>query len=1059
MKKFITSMTAVLLTSIVSSIAFGQNTYVSQSAADALKSGKFYLKLAGTQSYSEEGSTMNVPVNMEIAARNGASMSRMHSSAIDAVSLGNGNYTYVLDEKAKTWRAQPSPNAFGDFGELRFRRQGTCVVNGQQGWYFDEYSAGGNTITFYYNSAKPAILDLGGDDEEAIGPLYLHSLTTTIPGNMYFCVGNDWKEQSGGGSAAAAAGIDMSAIEAQMRAQLKDADLPPGMNVEDLIKQALGSASSRLGGGAGAKTSLPAPPRCSTPWKDSGSSPELACGSGSGKIVITEKRTVKEPVYASLFKDVPIPTAARTDLAVTEAGIRKAAEKISKDIANLSDEAAASYFNDFDDKVSLALVSGVLTGEMIEMSIASSYLHPHPLTLATTGTLLSIIDEPEIAVDYFEEADEIEPNNIIVESGLVDCYMTLKQYDKARKVIPKIIEVYPNDGGAYRKRAELEIQEEDYFSAANDLFKSLSLGFFDETSASMIVSLLTAVDGAAISAYDGLEFKDFIDRVFSPANLELIKKGIAYDYPNIRPQGSTKSFTCDNLNGRLDAMITSNRNLYALYGRKSEKCNAIVDKVMEDAKKQYMLYWTMGFGSAQASFANLTDAAIGLSDTQKALAQHEKAKRQVEENNTRQLGTAAALEDSYVKLTKLWGLEDGLAGYFLPDSRTFWCLRLLDRYYEFRMVYASGALAHGIDRDNDGVADKLVGCFPPEVETRFNADIAENKRHESVLKALEEKYEKMSPSTPEGILRMQLSRAEDDLKATSDHLHALIRNYKAMYDALFVPEMQLRWKEMSSWPQYCSSVYIQSYFENRAFADLYEQWSVPFGIAASYGEEIQHLEDMVDYWREQLQMAKLQREAQQNAEVQAAAEAAQDERLFDHGTEQRISDFMGNIPTPIGTISFGVRNGEWGWMLTDVEEGMRFGTFGGVEFSERIYKTMAQDLAASGAHAKKYAQDLATGTVPGMLAKGISKGQEFKAAKAIYSAANGELVKFDRQTWHAGVIDSAGNLHQSVTDVRSATLAGKVTLTREITRIGAAKRDKTLVTFPLKFGSLTVGGY
>jgi len=44
--------------------------------------------------------------------------------------------------------------------KLTFKQQGECKVDGQP-YYYDEYTFEGTPVTFYYNSARVAIIDLG----------------------------------------------------------------------------------------------------------------------------------------------------------------------------------------------------------------------------------------------------------------------------------------------------------------------------------------------------------------------------------------------------------------------------------------------------------------------------------------------------------------------------------------------------------------------------------------------------------------------------------------------------------------------------------------------------------------------------------------------------------------------------------------------------------------------------------------------------------------------------------------------------------------------------------
>ena len=162
---------AVALT--MGAAAFAQNP-VSAPLVKALESGKYYMEL------SDRGT------EMEIAARGGVSLSRTDEGII----LAANGCCYLLDEEAKTWTAQPGENP-APGGTMTLKEQGRCRVNGQDGWYYDDYRAAGATVSFYYKSDKVAIVDFGGSD--GMGPMNLLSFSSSIPRNMYFCVGKDWK--------------------------------------------------------------------------------------------------------------------------------------------------------------------------------------------------------------------------------------------------------------------------------------------------------------------------------------------------------------------------------------------------------------------------------------------------------------------------------------------------------------------------------------------------------------------------------------------------------------------------------------------------------------------------------------------------------------------------------------------------------------------------------------------------------------------------------------------------------------------------------------------------
>lgn len=203
-----------------------QPNMISKPVADAFNAHKCYMKLAGVQ--TSEGYSMKM--NIEIAIRGEASMSRTDISGNTMVTLSDGTTNFMLDEARKTYRAMPNN---GDTplptSNLKFVRHGKCTLNGDN-YVFDEYKDNSGTVlTCYYNSNKVSAIEIvKGSDK--FGPMNLLSFSSAIPSKMYFCLGADWK-----GSAA------------------------------------------------------PMPPRCSSPWHETEASVELACGTGSAAISVTGK--------------------------------------------------------------------------------------------------------------------------------------------------------------------------------------------------------------------------------------------------------------------------------------------------------------------------------------------------------------------------------------------------------------------------------------------------------------------------------------------------------------------------------------------------------------------------------------------------------------------------------------------------------------------------------------------------------------------------------------------------------------------------------------------------
>ena len=234
MKKiFITTFLALLCGVFVSAQGTAKKELVSQRIADAITSGKYYMKLKGALDIDDEDGNISMMPVMEIAAKGGVSMLRI--SELSTVSLIVNGYSYQLDEKSKTYMPMVSQAGEPDlnFGKLTFNGQGKCKLNGKEFYYDCWRSSDGRTIKFYYNSAKVSAVDFGLK-EQGFGVMNLLAFDTRIPEKMYFCLSSDWKKSNmaGGG---AMAGIDTEAMMAQALSQIDPSELPEGVDIKALM--------------------------------------------------------------------------------------------------------------------------------------------------------------------------------------------------------------------------------------------------------------------------------------------------------------------------------------------------------------------------------------------------------------------------------------------------------------------------------------------------------------------------------------------------------------------------------------------------------------------------------------------------------------------------------------------------------------------------------------------------------------------------------------------------------------------------------------------------------
>lgn len=970
-------LTALLLSGLMlAESVVAQNVYVSHAIADAIHSGKAYLEMR-----SQMG-----PIRM--ALRGDVAMARMTAMGRQMVTLGTDKASFMLDEQKKTWSVIPN-NASPQLLSLRFVGQGTCKVNGESGWYYDEYATQtGQSVTFYYNSDKVAGIAFGGE-MKAMGVMPLLSCSATVPADMYFCVGNDWRSS--------------------------------------------GAAS-------------PAPPRCTTPWKDSGQSDELACGSQYDRLAVSEAHRLDTPVYMASLQPAAEPTMARTDMNITEEGIRKALDQIAADTRDMTLDQFHDYIFNFNEDANMAMLCRSVTGEMAEMAIARAHVYPHPVTLSTVAEIYLQRGEMDKAEEYLHEAEDMDADNLIVQTALFDCYFEHEQYGKAHKVIPRLIELYPEDGSTYLNLARLQIVEGDYIEAAANLFKSMSLGHFEEVSAELIMSYLTAIDAAIIASYDDdtVNPKEALDLIFSPENLDLIRKGIACGF-NASYTPTHKAFAWDYAASAIESIHESlakrSETLYqwssAAYKRSD---NAIKDG---DTEKRNALYFAMGQKNLGENLQQIMNAATSLGAVQSASPG---AKRQVSAT------LAEGWSNAYAMLTQQLGTIDQVSGYYLPDILSYWGLFLLNRYHMYLYDYYNGGWSYAEDKDDDGVQETLKGCYPPAYESRFKSDLSATFRNKRVDKQIGEKYEKVQEWT----IPLELQQMQEIYENEKTYFIALTQHHQQHYNAVVRPEMEAWWSDISLYSQYLMEKNLQEFYQQQALGQLYANWADIF--TSSRGSELAFRKQRIEDLKRKLGQLKDEERQQRHEELMELVQDMIDSRQFDYDPTAKLHDLYIELLTPSGTLKYGLIDGKIGYQLYDRQKGTVRGLLNFQYVTQRVYKPLAKQSEAA-AYAKDKLKKYSDGVINNAAEAFMGK-TALQAAKTLVDARNGDLVKWERESYNAGVMDGLGNVHV-LKNIKRETVDfhGRVKGTTEVHQIHNVKRTKHKVEIPAGLFSLHMGRY
>ena len=1071
--------------------ALAQDGYVSSPIVHAMEGGKFYLKMGGSVAVPDNDMG-DVSTYVELASRGGVSMSRTHTQMVSGVMLTTDQASYILDESAKTWRAQPSSGSFTG-GRMEFTGQGECLVNGESGWYYDEYRTrdGSAEFTFYYNTDKVSLIEVSAGGE-GFGVMNLQSFSTTIPSNMYFCVGKDWKQASGGTDALAMAGIDRAALEQQIRESLKGEELPPGMTIDDIVNMSL----SQMGGGApAAAPALPGPPVCSKPWTDSGTSEELAAGGYLAHIAVTGKQKLSSPIYASAMPSAEKSRRGpRLDRNVTEEGIKAAAEYFLAQNKDKSGEEIERSILAFNEQAARALLAGTVTGELVEMAIAECKFYKHPSLYNTTGSLLLEIDHPQSALTYFEEAVKMEPGFTEPYYGLIESHLDMDDLPGARSILPKLLDVTlqtREDGRYWLYKAMLANEDDSPYMAADDLFKSLSLGYFDENSALLLNSLLTRLDIAQMNAIECQgDFPNILESVFTEENLDNIRKGISWgrdeNYQSIK---GGHDFSC-SAPVSLESNRVMNRHIAEQYTEKDEKAWKKGEKAM-DSGPGVRLCLAMGFDGLADNIQELYDAAKELPETRKAVASNARARKLVGKLNVSE-GARSTMENGYRLTSLALAKEYNVDGFFIPDDRTFWCLYTLDRYYHWRMANIEGAFGA-----YDDEKDSFSGVLPPEYKEWARARRATNIKYRQAFDEMSKRqntadsllalstgekigaWDEAHPHASAEVAERAHKRISKPLMVQMYYTHPiekldnnkvpeleeLLRHDQTYFNKMWKPLLEEWWADVSKYAPYCYDSKIAAYFWFRALSEIYGIVAGPYYEKASDGESIAFERAIYEKW-----LADINEQEWHDRQAAAVdfAQSMQDERDEKEFKDKKLlgfNDLTFNIGLPCGDLCMGIVDGEWGCKrdidLPDViirPEPMN-SVIASQAKSEPFLSPAAagffQNIVGLGMQAL-------SGTfteMAGGVKLGTGSNVYWDAVNAATRAAMGKLVDVKNEQRHTMFVDSAGNLRRRETSTRTVDMGGYVKWTTQDTQIGRIKRRKDIVTASYGFFSVSGGSY
>ncbi len=918
---------------------------VSKRLVDAINSGKFYMKTGGSFRIDDGGDALFAEMQMETATKGEVTMNRVNVNGMKNLMLSTNGYNYMLDEANKTYTSQAIEDAqgSGSMEKLTFVRQGTCQLNGTD-YYYDEWkTASGHRFVFYYNSPKVAAIEMMGTglvSEEMAGPMSLLSFNSSIPKSMYFCLGNEWKKSEGGASTMG--GIDPSAYVPQnveglpeginmkdlmsgkidqaalIRKYVKKEDLPKGMTIDDVIAMSSGNA----GVNAAMKnltpeqrkmmeqqtamqqqtkqmqqqqqtmaTNAPEPPRCSTPWTDNTQGTEMAAGIHLGELTLSGKRPTPRDSYVYLadFQDAPATTGPRIDLNVTDEGVWLAFEEISKEIEQMSDAEALSYVDAISGDALTCAEIDMVTGQIVERAIAACMIYPSSYTYNNAGMLFVHINDESHALDYFKQAEKIDPENPAVLTNIADCYLASDNTGEVEKYVAKALMFAPDYGPALQMRTTLLLKQGKFEEAIKALFHCAAY-YFSDVTASQFFSLMMQLQ-ALESRMDGNNeenFKEVIDRLMSDENKALLKKATMAGF-NKKPQAGQPDHRKFEFTYEVASIMHQHKSLEAMHDAFHNDWEALQKRSDELTRDNtlYQLYFTMGFGSFTQSMDALENELNKITAVQG-------------QADVYQGDNLSFANNGYEMLCKTKGYEGGVS---LLDARQFWCMMIWRSYYRLLMNWASGYLG---DVQNDGTV--LGSC--PESYRNYHRVLhhwleLRPKADESYRECLKGSASPDEITTMRNILGCNRSYWSSYENPSTLNPHSA-RQQQYVKD--IQPILEEYWATMSELAGYCNDATLQEYFLTEAMYDINALW--PWGLreaardgnnlAMWYKTQIIHYEAAIGQ-----RISELKEEEAKKREAMKSKDA----RLKNYG-EKDHPDYGFGINTPFGRIGFMQSDGQ-----------------------------------------------------------------------------------------------------------------------------------------------------
>ena len=632
----------------------------------------------------------------------------------------------------------------------------------------------------------------------------------------------------------------------------------------------------------------PEPPRCSTPWTDNTQGTEMAAGMHLGELTLSGKRPTPRDSYVYLADFQDAPAGPRIDLNVTDEGVWLAFEEISKEIENMTNEEAVAHVDAISGDALTCAEIDMVTGQIVERAIAACMIYPSSYTYNNAGMLFVHINDESHALDYFKQAEKIDPENPAVLTNIADCYLASGNTGEVEKYVAKALMFAPDYGPALQMRTTLLLKQGKFEEAVKALFHCAAY-YFSDVTASQFFSLMMQMQ-ALQSRMDGNNeenFKEVIDRLMSDENKALLKMATMAGF-NKKPQAGQPDRRQFEFTFEVASIMQQYNSLEVMskaFSNDSETLSKRVDELTEN--EMYELYFAMGLGSLSQSMGAVGNELNKVTELQGRT------------DMTQVLNMSSATNNAYEMLCKARGYEGGVS---LLDARQFWCMMIWKTYYDMLLYWASGQMT---DKTDEGA---VLGSCPESYRSYMSTILRTSEKTKTDKKNWDDCKKAYSGTDEIEFLRHQLSCNRTYHSRMLANKTDVLGAMKQQYVNDIQPILEEYWATVTELAGYCNDVTLQEYFLTDAMYSINGLWSWGLQTASHEGKLL-----ATEYQALVIEFEKRVGERISELKVEEAkkreALKSKDARLKNYG-EKDHPDYGFGINTPFGRIGFMQSDGE-----------------------------------------------------------------------------------------------------------------------------------------------------